>query len=187
MKKLILSVIAASTFANVTYVPQSQAVVGILVGSPVVMGAAVLTVLATGGVGVSSLVFDMVFSRGVGVSTTVVPLAAMGVGLGFVALSNETQSLVYQPVNSTQARSIGMSAAEMAAYNNELDLINVLSDETRYQVEGAQQLNLQTDEEKMKFVSDLKAHYAEVSANLGLSAEALSALGKVSSSSFKVK
>jgi hypothetical protein len=108
-------------------------------------------------------------------------------GLGFILLDNQTQSLVYQSINEDQAHSLGMSVEEMRAYNNELDLINIMADEMNHQIAELQQSELNTKEEKLKFVSDLKDRYDLLSANLGVSPEAGRALVKVSSHSLKAK
>ena len=62
-------------------------------------------------------------------------LLSLTTALGFVLMDENRQMLVYSSLDKKTARQIGLSEVERKAYNDELALINLISDEMHKQAE----------------------------------------------------
>ena len=95
--------------------------------------------------------------------------------LGLILLDENRQgALIFQSLDKKNAKKIGLSETERKAYNDELPLINLVSDELRRQA-----LKKQVKEITPKSQAQMRAAYKKLAKEVGLSQTAQNAVAKL--------
>jgi hypothetical protein len=166
---LLFAVLAATT---VYPTHRAEAMVGLATGNPVI---AVLGLASMAG-GAGAFVYEATTSNDM-ISGYLdgLALGALGTIVGLTLLSDSaSQDVAFAPITSPQAaRSIGLTSAELAAYNDELDTINLIREDVASQIQG----NSKQDVAK---AASLWENYRD-----DLSPAAFSAMQKVAQSAVK--
>ena len=100
-----------------------------------------------------------------------------------VLLDDNRQVLVFQSLDQKTARKMGLSEEERKAYNDELALINLVSDEMQKQAKEIQEEDKDITPEKMQ--AEMKESYNKLAKEAGLSRTAQRALGKAIAHTFQ--
>jgi hypothetical protein len=183
LTKFTLTVAIASTSISMLQPSRSEAAMSAILAAPALVAAASMTGAAGLGVaafgGLSSvpaaIVAGLVTHDGIVVQSVGVGLlvggVALGMGLGAIALvmlDEESGDLKYSALPIDRAQELGLTASEGAAYNRELEAINVIADE----MTAFSKLPNITGKQITARADELKAQL--------LSPEAASATGKIS-------
>jgi hypothetical protein len=141
VKKSISITLLLSVLASAAILPakRAEAIVGLATANPVV---AILGLAAIGGGGVTIAVLDA--SDNSQSVSAVFGAAFSAVAAGIVGITllddKNSQDVAFAPITSAEAATtIGLSNAELAAYNNEIDTINLIREDVASQVQNESQ------------------------------------------------
>jgi hypothetical protein len=140
-KKWISIPLMAVALAAVYPTQRAEAVVGLLTLNPV---AAVFGLALTGAGGV--LTEDGLLRTATldfaGVPEEYTGLASIFVGMVMLN-AKDSQDIAFSKLSPAQAQAIGLSSAELSAYNNELDTINLIRENVETQVSSTSPQDIQ--------------------------------------------
>lgn len=152
-KKWITIPLMVSALSAATLLPakRAEAIVGLATANP----AAALLGLALWGGGGGAALYGLMREDNTG--DGLFYGGFIGVIAGIVLLDGKnSQDIAFSPISSDEAKSIGLTDAELSAYNNELDKINLVRENVESQVSGNSNESVQ-DASKLwdKYRSDL--------------------------------
>lgn len=128
MKSLKSFIIALSLISLVSYSTPTEASLGGMAASPVLVTAGIVVVGGAGGVQLITMIAD--FSKPneyQGLASFLMLVITVPVALLGLLILDEEQTVQFSPLAAEEGRKLGLTSYELLAYNSEIDQINALS------------------------------------------------------------
>jgi hypothetical protein len=125
--------LAVLTSAVVLPAKRAEAIVGLATANPIV---AILGLAATAG-SAAGIVYADVGNPDLDTGLSVIFSSMAGGIVGLTLLDDQdSQDVAFAPLSADSAKTIGLSDAELAAYNDQLDAINLIRENVASQVQN---------------------------------------------------
>lgn len=174
MKTLKTLFVILSLISLVSYSTPSEASIGGMAASPVLVTAGI--VVAGGGVGVQAITMIVDFTKVTeyqGLASLIMFAFTVPVVLLGLLILEEEQVARFSPLSEVNAKKLGLNSYELLAYNSEIDQINALS----------AYVDASLTEEGEEGIKQSRDLWNDVKGSI--SADAFSGLVKVTSPAFK--